>query len=160
MRGVGGLLNLCQGGTCICDHQQNNVLYCYGEVSRQSQVVKMSDIFPLTRWCWRSLICEMVTPALHLSWSTSTLCSLPSWWQSLTCCSSCAHHLHLSNSHNPFTKVTVTLLLLFMLLILLSIRSTLASLKHQVKIAHWFAEFCVSYFACFPVSPFSWIKLI
>ena len=32
MRGVGGLLNLCQGGTCICDHQQNTVLYCYGEV--------------------------------------------------------------------------------------------------------------------------------
>ena len=39
MRGVGGLLNLCQGGTCICDHQQNNVLYCYGEVSRQSSVI-------------------------------------------------------------------------------------------------------------------------
>ena len=39
MRGVGGLLNLCQGGTCICDHQQNNVLYCYGEVNKQSSVV-------------------------------------------------------------------------------------------------------------------------
>ena len=39
MRGVGGLLNLCQGGTCICDHQQNNVLYCYGEVSRQCHAV-------------------------------------------------------------------------------------------------------------------------
>ena len=32
MRAVGGLLNLCQGGTCICDHQQDTVLYCYGEV--------------------------------------------------------------------------------------------------------------------------------
>ena len=48
MRGVGGLLNLCQGGTCICDHQQNTVLYCYGEVRYKLFTNSLLPFVPLT----------------------------------------------------------------------------------------------------------------
>jgi hypothetical protein len=33
--GMGGLLQLCQGGSCICDATEEKVLYCYGEVGAQ-----------------------------------------------------------------------------------------------------------------------------
>ena len=135
MRGVGGLLNLCQGGTCICDHQQNNVLYCYGEVSKIFNSSYASKIF--------CLLSGGAEEASSARWWHEPPISSGAPLPCAACPAGDIHlvvalhnfrlHFHHFLSHHLSNKVTVTLLLLFMLLILLSIRSTLASLKHQVK---------------------------
>lgn len=85
MRGVGGLLNLCQGGTCICDHQQNNVLYCYGEVVLKKPHLRDGDTSPpsLLEHLYPVQLAQLVTVTLLLLFMLLILLSIRSTLTSL-----------------------------------------------------------------------------